>query len=494
MEGTRTAILQKIEDEIKNANGPNMIWIRGSPGVGKSALAASIARRLEDQERRVISFRFDRTKSTTITTNALWRAVACDLACFYPSLRPHLTKGIQGHRSSDIDRLFRSLIEEPLSVLGDDVPREELPVIVIDALDECGGLRHDESGKDDFEGLVRTLKHWIQAEHLKRFKLVITSRPESRITKIFPESIRIHEIPSGSNVKLEDSVSNDIRTFLKSRLDDMEVEPVWIAKALDFLVRGAAGIFIWATTMANFLEQDPEGRFAMLERGGGKGLKSLDSLYSLYSTIVKTSFGHGLEKEEIRAVVSIIGAMIFAKEPLDDNVLIMLPGVKIPGSNVDRLRLIRKGLVSVIDSGPILRFHHRSFEDFILSPSFQQQHPNLLAIQNRGYHEHQLAVLCLKTLVSPKLHFNMCSLESSIVKNADLQATTKSTLPRLVSYSCQYWADHLVHTPSDKTLIKAVKFVMYEKLLFWLEAMSLLGKTYEASLILRKVLASKVCL
>ena len=96
MEGTRTAILQKIEDEIKNANGPNMIWIRGSPGVGKSALAASIARRLEDQKRRVISFRFDRTQSTTITTNALWRAVACDLARFYPSLRPHLTQGIQG--------------------------------------------------------------------------------------------------------------------------------------------------------------------------------------------------------------------------------------------------------------------------------------------------------------------------------------------------------------------------------------------------------------
>ena len=62
-------------------------------------------------------------------------------------------------------------------------------------------------------------------------------------------------------------MSNDIRTFLKSRLDDIEVEPVWIAKALDFLVCGAAGIFIWATTMANFLKQDPEGQFAMLERG-----------------------------------------------------------------------------------------------------------------------------------------------------------------------------------------------------------------------------------
>jgi len=148
MEGTRITILQEIEDEIKNVNGHSVIWIRGSPGVGKSALVASIAIRLEDQNRRVISFRFDRTQSTTITTNALWRAVACDLARLYPSLRPHLTQGTQGHSSSDIDRLFKLLIEEPLSALDDNVPREELPVIVIDALDECGGLRHDTPGLD----------------------------------------------------------------------------------------------------------------------------------------------------------------------------------------------------------------------------------------------------------------------------------------------------------------------------------------------------------
>jgi len=73
----------------------------------------------------------------------------------------------------------------------------------------------------------------------------------------------------------------------------------------------------------------------------------------------------------------------------------------------------------------------------------------------------------------------------------DIQPTT---IPPLVSYSCQYWGDHLVNTPSDETLMEAVRFVMYEKLLFWLEVMSLMGKTYEASLILRRVLALKVCL
>jgi len=118
MKGTRIAILQRIEDEINKVGGHNVVWIRGSPGVGKLALAASISTQLTDQGRRVISFRFDRTESTRITTEALWRVVACDLARWYPSLRQHLAKGIEGHISSDIDRLFKLLIETPLSTLS----------------------------------------------------------------------------------------------------------------------------------------------------------------------------------------------------------------------------------------------------------------------------------------------------------------------------------------------------------------------------------------
>ena len=271
----------------------------------------------------------------------------------------------------------------------------------------------------------------------------------------------------------------------------MGMKRTLIGKALNYLVPGVAGIFVWATTVANFLERDPKGQLAMLQKGDGKGLKGL---YSLYSTIIEASFGHDLEEEEIWAVASVMGAMIFAKEPLGDDVLIMLPGVKDPGSDADSLGLIRKGLMSVIESSPVLRFHHRSFEDFLLSPHFRTEHPELSAIQDQDHQQHQLTVLCLRTLVSSKLHFNICSLESSIVKNVDIQATTKSCITRLLSYSCQYWADHLVNTPSDEMLVKAVKFVMDEKLLFWLEAMSLLGKTYEASLILRRALGWKVCL
>ena len=185
------------------------------------------------------------------------------------------------------------LIQQPLSTL-DGVSHEELPVIVIDALDECGGLRYDPSGQKDYDGLLRTLRRWVEVDHLKKFKLVITSWPEDPITRTFPESISIHvNIPSGSDVKPGDSASNDIELFLMSRLNAMNMEEAWVDEAHSYLVPRAAGMFIWATTVADFLQINPEQRFHILqtseqERGAGR----FEDLYSLYSTVVKASFGH----------------------------------------------------------------------------------------------------------------------------------------------------------------------------------------------------------
>ena len=210
---------------------------------------------------------------------------------------------------------------------------------------------------------------------------------------------------------------------------------------------------------------DLRGRFDVLqERNNTEGL---NELYSLYSTVVRESFG-GIIEEEILGVTCVIGAMIFARQPLNDDVLIMLPGVKTRSSHI--MQLIQKGLVSIIDSGPILYFHHRSFEDFLLSSSFLQALPNLSGVQDQNLHEHQLASMCLNCMVSSELHFNMCNLESSNIKNVDIPATGKSAISPLISYSSLFWADHLFHTQHNGALMKAVEFAVYNKLLFWIEA------------------------
>jgi len=64
----------------------------------------------------------------------------------------------------------------------------------------------------------------------------------------------------------------------------------------------------------------------------------------------------------------------------------------------------------------------------------------------------------------------------------------------LISYSSLFWVDHVTQVPSEEKMVKAVQFVMYDKLLFWLEVMSLTGNVHEAYLILRRAATSQVCL
>ena len=52
-------------------------------------------------------------------------------------------------------------------------------------------------------------------------------------------------------------------------------------------------------------------------------------MYFLYFSVIKTSFRSNLKEEEIKAITSVMGAMIFAKEPLNNDALIVLMGVKI---------------------------------------------------------------------------------------------------------------------------------------------------------------------
>jgi len=120
-----------------------------------------------------------------------------------------------------------------------------------------------------------------------------------------------------------------------------------------------------------------------------------------------------LKEEEIEVVTSVIGAMIFSKEPPNNNVLIMLLGVK----SQNMLYFVQKSLVFIINKGSILHFHYYSFENFLLSSLFKQELNTLSAVQDREHHECQFAILCLKTMASPEPYLNICSLKTLDMKN-----------------------------------------------------------------------------
>ncbi|KAF5344552.1 hypothetical protein D9756_011528 [Leucocoprinus leucothites] len=484
MKDTRVAILSDVDDRVRDHEGSNIIWIKGFPGVGKSALASTIVSRLRGRGELLSYFVFDRAKPTITTTRAFWRRVAWDLARLYPAVRPSLLKQIDDEtldvNTPNIGSLFTSLIIKPLSGLsGGDLSSVRLHhpvVVVIDATDECGGLEGPRS--DDRKTLLKTLQQW-HSELPKNFKVVVTSREEDDIKRhISPISTHIH-ISIDTN-----EASSDIRKYLEGHLGDIasaysELPVDWVCQTANHLAKRAAGVFIWATTIANFIEAgEPQSQLEDIDAGLGLGGEE-GSLYALYANILKISFKnlHGKQMEAFKCVV---GAVIFAQRPFHNSEFAAINPV-VTGS---MLEYIRNGMRSVIDQGPTLHFVHQSFVDFLLSPGC----PGEFAIREPEQ-QHQLSTLCLTTM-SKQLRFNICGLETSSLENMDvpdIETKVEVGIPSLLSYSCCFVADHLCHTAFDECLMDGVRVVFKEKLLYWLEAMSLLEEVHRVVPILRMV-------
>ncbi|KIM24750.1 hypothetical protein M408DRAFT_317021, partial [Serendipita vermifera MAFF 305830] len=465
LEGTRRDILYNIRTWAADLEAPNILWLNGYPGVGKSAIASTIVEELHASNRFGSSFFFQRERASAMTPNALWCNVAYDLARRYPSIRKHIVNALIANESLpttlNIDALFRELISEPLTK-SDDIPIDKLPVIVLDALDECGGI--DGWRSDHRKKLMRTLKSWSSLS--RRFKLVVTSRWEDDIERLFSTTGH-HPVEVISGERIDSVSSADIRTFLLHELRQLldrypSLPSGWPGeKETVRLINGANGIFIWIKTVIKLLESGEPQRTLRQILSNGAG-----SMAELYTWILHASFPKP-NIDDAKDFQAVLGAIIFIKEPLD--VVSLAHFLSIDGSTID---YICNGLRSVLDCGRILRIRHQSFVDFLLDSTDCP----LSFLIDKERESRNLALCCLSTM-KRYLRFNICDLESSYVRNQDVpnltQQVDKCILPYL-SYSSCYWASHLAETSSDNEVHDSVTYFMDHLFLFWLEVISLI--------------------
>jgi hypothetical protein len=480
MDGTRRDIFARIDDWVGDPGAPNILWIKGYPGIGKSAIASSLVERLRLSKRLGSSFFFQRERSTVMTPNALWRVIAYDLARQYTSIRRHLAAALEADETIinavNIEKLFRHLIQEPL-MASKEIPVERLPIIVIDALDECGGL--DGSHSDDRNNLMRTLESWSRLPG--GYKLVVTSRGENDIERLFSTvSHRLIEICAGRVVTSQSS--DDVRSFFEDQFRRIAapytrfLPPDWPGPqtVLD-LTKRAAGLFIWAKTVVKFVTRGgPDEQLRKILEGSGT-----DGMASLYSWILNTSFPDPSE-DFLETFSSLMGGIILAKAPL--TIFSLMHLFALEGSI---LEYICSGLQSVMDSEDILRINHQSFVDFLLD---QDKCPPKFIIE-RGRESRNLTSACLNTMGN-NLRFNICNLETSYLRNADvpdLQSRVEERISPHLSYSCRFWAGHLVETTFDDEIFTLLQKFMFSQFLFWLEVLSLTQLVNLASGMLRSL-------
>jgi hypothetical protein len=468
MDGTRQDILAMIDAWTTDFDAPNILWLTGHPGIGKSAIASSLVEHLRGKSRLGSSFFFQRARAATMTPHALWCTVAYDLARQYPLIRKHLVATLNEnetiHATVNIDTLFRELIHKPLKA-NEKVPVGRLPVIVIDALDECGGLEGQYS--EHRRGLMATLKSWSCLSG--KFKIFVTSRGESDIKRLFSETTHYPiEIPAGEAVTSQSS--EDIRKLLKKEFQQIAAPyPSLLAsgwpddETIETLTRRAAGLFLWAETVIKFATSGgaPKRKLNEFLEGSGVG-----GVAALYSWILNATFP-SLSEEETSSFRSLMGTIILAKVPLSASSLGHL--LSIEG---DVMEYILNGLQSIVDGRDTLHINHQSFVDFLIDPNAC---PPAFHIELKRESE-TLTKACLQVM---KIHlkFNICDLKSSHFRNEanpNLPAHIKERIPPHLSYSCRFWASHLAETGFTPEMFNLLKYFMDQQFLFWLEVLSLL--------------------
>ncbi|KAH8826471.1 hypothetical protein DL96DRAFT_1419845, partial [Flagelloscypha sp. PMI_526] len=113
---------------------------------------------------------------------------------------------------------------------------------------------------------------------------------------------------------------------------------------------------------------------------------------------------------------------------------------------------------------------HTSFQEFVTSQT------NLLFKCDLPAVHATLAKSCLSH-AHEHLKFNICDIKSSFTPDEDLNPPIQTIGP-LLAYACQHWWGHYkqCNRDSQKTILASVHSLIQEKGLFWMEAMSLLGR------------------
>jgi hypothetical protein len=256
------------------------------------------------------SFTFKRGDITLSDPAAVWRTVAHDLtrydSAFASILIEVLKSGTVDPGRPDIASHFESLIKEPLMKRYENSLPYTIPVVVFDALDECGS---EPSQAGQRRALLDTIMRWLRLG--KTFKLIVTGR-DDRVPDSFRTACQQIELPTGAEVNME--ASHDIRLLFMERLSEiLYLTDGSSEKILDILTIRAAGLFIWAETVVRFIEQGlPDEQLELIlndDLGGG------DAVTQLYRQILELSFrdvrGRALDLFNL-----IVSTIILAKIPL----------------------------------------------------------------------------------------------------------------------------------------------------------------------------------
>ena len=242
-EGTRLHIFEKIKLWLDDLSSENRVMvISGDAGMGKSVISAVVCQRMQNAGRLSGSHFCQHNKARQRNPKIMLQSLAYQLSKLLPQYKRELVKALSGNLGEDINNLevrelFELLFEEPL--INVDDPGRSL-LMVIDGLDESEYKGRNEL-LDVMANHFSTLPGWV--------RFCVTTRPEINIAD---------RLKNFNPVLLEQGDEEnvqDIRLFFEKQLSSV-IQAGCKEVIIDALVRKAAGHFLYAYLMVDFIKEN----------------------------------------------------------------------------------------------------------------------------------------------------------------------------------------------------------------------------------------------
>ncbi|KAF5628968.1 G-protein beta WD-40 repeat-containing protein [Fusarium sp. NRRL 52700] len=492
LENTRVDVLHQIEEWAVDLGSTTLFWLNGMAGTGKSTIARTVAHRLAMSGRLGGSFFFKRGEADRDNPTKLFTTLAAGLHRWQPTIARNIEEEI--HKSPQIFHQFcgqqlQKLILDPISKA--ELATDQAIIMVIDALDECDN--------NVIANIITDILPMASSLRPVRLKFFLTSRPQLPIkigfSTIKPRSVYQDFILQDVS---SDIIRLDIEAFLRVNIaairdryntQEEKLPQDWPSKLdFDLLVSMAVPLFIVASTICRFLDNgrfgNPKRLLNQLLNMESRGYQS--TLDRMYMAVLNQQFDENDTPDQRDRIVEefrhIIGPIILLSTPLTiPSLANLLSQGKYPEFEQvieDRLKVLH----SVLSIPPLseralspVRLLHLSFRDFLLDPFYQNQNPFWIS---KTVTHALLANKCL-SLMEKCLHEDICGLKHPDIDASHIaQAKIDAYIAPELQYACYYWAHHLIQGVKDRRIIRITVTFLEEYLLFWLEAMSLLGQSH----------------
>ncbi|KAG8778664.1 hypothetical protein FRC12_024868 [Ceratobasidium sp. 428] len=463
-QNTRQLILRELQDWASEPNSAKVYWMNGMAGTGKTTIAYSFCRILAASNQLAANFFCSRSLPECREVTRIVPTIASQLSFFCRPMRDVLSQVLESDPDVSIRQVttqFEKLISEPLRSVKDKLPAG-LPVVVIDALDEC-------SDQDNVRLFLSALLRFSEDLPIKFF---VTCRPDAALLRklagndTLPRSLfHLHDIE-------ESLVLADIEVYLNHELEVIRATQAQIR----ILANQSGRLFIFAATVVRYMALedsavDHKKRLeVLLGTTRSPSSKAYETLNELYTMILSSALDNkSLEAWDRDNIKLLLHTVVCAREPLSIESLTLLLQLQ-SAEQVQRAISPLHSVLHVDEGSNVVSTLHASFPDYMLAAERSGRF-----FCDRAKHHELLSRRCFETM-KDMLRFNMCNLASSHVLDKavpDLGSRVKNAIPPHLFYACRYWSEHLGLAANLSMVVEDVSDFLFHQVLFWTEVMNL---------------------